>query len=251
MLQTPEQKIEIAFRRRIEECAKPADAATALGVYAEMKAANVARPPYLYRVLINICSSCADSSAFRAQAFQVYEDMKQDGHEKAIDESTYSALIKICSKDHDFAASRELIAALEERSVSPKLRTFAPLLAAYSEKGELENCLWVRARLAAHDIEPTEPDFVALLRACVKAGDATQFYTTLDEYIDCVEKPGADGWAVLKEWFARYTRSLLAGSTSPGSRSLCLCCCVVTPPRWTARRGRAASAQWTQRACAP
>lgn len=187
-----------------------------------MKAANVARQPYLYRVLINVCS-CADSSAFRTQAFQVYEDMKLDGHEKAIDESTYSALIKICSKDYDFEACRELIAALEERSVSPKLRTFAPLLAAYSEKGDLENCLRVRERLAAHDIELTEPDFVALLRACVKTGDATQFYATLDEYIDCVEKPGTDGWHVLTEWFTRYVPSCSDRCRLEPMPTICLC----------------------------
>ncbi|RLN51419.1 hypothetical protein BBJ28_00022623, partial [Nothophytophthora sp. Chile5] len=126
-------------------CAKDGDATRALELYARMKTEGVNVSPYIYHVVINVCSKAEDPVAFKAGAFKVYEDMKQRGSasKHMVEESTYSALIKLCSKDQDFEACTELLAAMEAEAVAPKLRTFTPLLLAYSEVGNLDKCVWV------------------------------------------------------------------------------------------------------------
>ncbi|TYZ58565.1 hypothetical protein PybrP1_009945 [[Pythium] brassicae (nom. inval.)] len=201
--QTPEQRVAAEFRRKVEKCASSADARGALALYAQIKAEGVALGAYVFRVIINVCVKAEAEIEFKDGAFQVYEDMKADAAaSKGIDESIYTALVKLCSKHGDFARGHALIAELEEQQVAPKLRTLAPMLRAYSDAGDMSNCLAMQRTIARHDLELTEPEFVALLSVCSATGDAAQFYATLDEYIDAVEQPSLAGWAVFKDWFS-------------------------------------------------
>ncbi|RLN26476.1 hypothetical protein BBJ28_00020596, partial [Nothophytophthora sp. Chile5] len=97
----------------------------------------------------------------------------------------------------------ELLAAMEAEAVAPKLRTFTPLLLAYSEVGNLDKCVWVHEKMVSHALEPTETDYVALLRVCVKTGNAERFYAFLDAFIEDMMQPGPSAWEVLKDWFSR------------------------------------------------
>ncbi|DAZ94852.1 TPA: hypothetical protein N0F65_012541, partial [Lagenidium giganteum] len=198
MTVTPEQRLAMDFRRKVEECAQQSDAARAVEVYAEMKAAGVQPTVYIQRCVINICAQAEDVASVKDQAFAVYDDMQKSA---SVDESTFSALIKICSKAQDFATCHTVFERLEERSVNPKLRTFSPMLAAYSETGALDKCLWVQAKAKEHGIGLAEPDFVHLLRVCVQTQNAEAFYNILDEFVDTILQPGPDAWEVLKAWF--------------------------------------------------
>lgn len=190
---------------KIEACARTVDALGALALYKQMKAENVVLNAYIFRVIINVCVKAEQSTDSKTDAFQVYEDMKADAvFSKGIDETIYSALIKLCSKANDFERCHALIAELEEKDLSPKLRTFAPLLHAYSDVGDLEKCLWVQRKLVEHTIELTEPEYVSLLKVCTKNGDAARFYAVLDEYVDAILQPDPSAWDALKDWFNRY-----------------------------------------------
>lgn len=216
--QTPEQKIAAEYRLKVELCANAVDARGALDLYKQMKAESVTLSPYIFRVIINVCVKAEQSTELKTEAFQVYEDMKADAvFSKGIDESIYSALLKLCSKDHDFERCQALIAEIEEKQMATKLRTFAPLLQAYSEVGDLSNCLAVKSKIEGHEIELTEPEYLALLKVCTATKDAAQFYAVLDEYIDAIAQPDPAAWDVLKDWFSRcasirYTLSHLLRS---------------------------------------
>lgn len=202
----------------MQNCAHDNDAARALQVYEQMKSEGVNVAPYIYNVVINVCSRMEDLAAFKSGAYAVYQDMKeacdnakqqqQKGKKKhqqqQVPEPIYSAMVKICSKAQDFEACETLIAEMEEAKVEPKLRTFGPLLQAHSDAGHLDKCIWVHDKFLKNELEPTEADYVALLRACVKAGDAQRFYAFLDRFIDDVWQPSLTTWDVLKEWFSRY-----------------------------------------------
>ncbi|RLN87337.1 hypothetical protein BBJ28_00016624 [Nothophytophthora sp. Chile5] len=195
---------QMRYRVEVGLCAKDGDAARALELYERMKTEGVNVSPYMYHVVINVCSKAEDPAAFKGGAFKVYEDMKQRGSasKHMVEESTYSALIKLCSKDQDFEACTELLAAMEAETVAPKLRTFTPLLLAYSEVGNLDKCVWVHEKMVSHALEPTETDYVALLRVCVKTGNAERFYAFLDAFIEDIMQPGPSAWEVLKDWFS-------------------------------------------------
>ncbi|KAF1322249.1 Polycystin cation channel, partial [Globisporangium splendens] len=200
--QSPEQRILAEYRIQIEACARTTDALGALALYKKMKEESVVPSAYIFRVLISICVKAEQSTELMTDIFQVYEDMKADtAFSKGIDETIYSALVKLCSKAGDFERCHALIAELETKSVLPKLRTFAPLLHAYSEAGDLEKCLWTQSKLVEHSVELTEPEYLSLLKVCTTNGDATQFYAILDQYIDTVLQPDRSAWDVLKEWF--------------------------------------------------
>lgn len=141
----------------MQNCAHDNDAARALQVYEQMKSEGVNVAPYIYNVVINVCSRMEDLAAFKSGAYAVYQDMKeacdnakqqqQKGKKKhqqqQVPEPIYSAMVKICSKAQDFEACETLIAEMEEAKVEPKLRTFGLLLQAHSDAGHLDKCIWV------------------------------------------------------------------------------------------------------------
>jgi proteinaceous RNase P len=194
-------------------CAQQNDAKKALEVYAQMKAEGVSVASYVYNMIINLCSKSEDLAAFKTGAYEVYEDMKQASADQdqvktkktpvVVGEPIYSAMIKLCSKAQDFDACEKLLAELEAKKVMPKLRTFDPLLQAHSDAGNLDKCVWVYEKFVSHELQPTEDDYVALLRVCVKAGHAERFYAFLDQFIDQIWQPSLSTWGVLKEWFSR------------------------------------------------
>ncbi|KAH7488826.1 hypothetical protein KRP22_008536 [Phytophthora ramorum] len=203
--QTPAEKTENQFRIQVQICAQQDDAARALEVYEQMKREAVNVAPYLYNMIINVCSKADDPAAFKAGAYAVYQDMKQaaiSANQKiGVSEPIYSAMLKLCSKAQDFGACETLIAEMEAANVNPKLRTFGSLLQAHSDAGHLEKCVWVHEKFLSHELEPTEDDYVALLRVCVKTGHAERFYAFLDMFIEDVWQPSLSTWDVLKDWF--------------------------------------------------
>lgn len=230
------------------------DARGALDLYKQMTAEAVTLSPYIFRVIINVCVKAEQSTDLKAEAFQVYEDMKADAvFSKGIDESIYSALLKLCSKEHDFERCQALIAEIEEKQMATKLRTFAPLLQAYSEVGDLANCIAVKSKIEGHEIELTEPEYLALLKVCTANKDAAQFYAILEEYIDAIAQPDPAAWDVLKDWFSRCAFTSLQRLSfaalachSIHSRSFD----VARLLKSTARSGSAAPERWTKRAFA-
>ncbi|KAF4136595.1 Protein-only RNase P domain-containing protein [Phytophthora infestans] len=205
--QTPAEKLEYQYRIQVQKCAQENDATRALEVYEQMKREGVNVAPYIYSVVINVCSKADDPAAFKNGAYNVYQDMKQASaaskQKKKSDSSEpmYSAMIKLCSKAQDFDTCEIIITEMEVAKVDPKLRTFSPLLQALSDAGNLDKCIGVHEKLLSHELELTEDDYVALLRASVKAGSGERFYAFLDSFIDEIWQPSLSTWDVLKEWF--------------------------------------------------
>ncbi|ETN03723.1 hypothetical protein, variant 4 [Phytophthora nicotianae INRA-310] len=205
--QTPAEKLEYQYRIQVQNCAQENDATRALEVYEQMKSEGMNVAPYIYNVVINVCSKANDPAAFKDGAYKVYQDMKQANasskQRKKSDsgEPIYSAMIKLCSKAQDFDACETIIAEMEAAKVEPKLRTFGPLLQAHSDAGNLDKCIWVHEKLLSYELELTEDDYVALLRACVKTGNSERFYAFLESFIDEIWQPNLSTWDVLNDWF--------------------------------------------------
>eukprot|EP00644_Phytophthora_capsici_P013367 jgi/Phyca11/548492/estExt2_Genewise1Plus.C_PHYCAscaffold_290083 len=205
--QTPAQKIEYQYRIQVQNCAQQNDATRALEVYEEMVGKGVKVEPYIYNVVINICSKAEDAAAYKTGAYKVYQDMKaarantKQKKKPESEEPMYSAMIKLCSKAQDFDACETILAEMEADKVNPKLRTFGPLLQSYSDAGNLDKCVWVHEKLLSHELELTEDDYVALFRVCVKTGNAERFYAFLGSFIDEIWQPSLATWDVLKDWF--------------------------------------------------
>ncbi|TDH68893.1 hypothetical protein CCR75_003739 [Bremia lactucae] len=206
--QTPADKIEFQYRTQVQECARRNDAKQALEVYEHMKRKGVKVAPYICNVVINVCSKADDPAVYQSRALEVYQDMrgtspsiKQKKKKADSDEPMYSAIIKLCSKARDFDACKMIVAEMEAAKVEPKLRTFGPLLQAYSDAGNLNKSMWVYEKLVSYKLELSEDDYVALLRVCSLAGHAKHFYAILECFIDDIWQPSLSTWDVLTDWF--------------------------------------------------
>ncbi|KAJ0403751.1 hypothetical protein ATCC90586_006561 [Pythium insidiosum] len=205
---TDEEKAAIACKKRIELAAKNGDPDSALEAYAQMKRDHLPINPYIQRVVINVCASAEDAVGQKEAAFAVYNDLVQAlsgmpvSGKNRVDESVYSALIKISAKAKDYGRCAELLEKMTSERVEPRLRTFSPLLVSYCSDGNLAKGLWVRERVHHHSIELTEPEYVALFDACISAESSSDFYRLLEEYIDVIPQPTTAAWEVFKRWFA-------------------------------------------------
>ncbi|RHY60769.1 hypothetical protein DYB38_000298 [Aphanomyces astaci] len=147
-----------------------------------MKDNDIPLQTYLYQMILNICGQSTTQDDIVEAAFDVYEHMKTHASstprskKHPVDESSYSALIKLCSKHHITDRALALIAELEAHKVSPKLRTFAPLLAEFASTLDLTQAWWVFEKLLEHEIDATEGEYIALLTASSALNDVSMFY---------------------------------------------------------------------------
>jgi pentatricopeptide repeat protein len=184
---------------------KQNDVPEALRIYDQIKMQKVEPTSYMFQMILSLIGNAKEGLFFNKDAFRVYEDLKNisASTKLKIDETSYSALLKLCSRAKDFKSAEEIIGEMETSNVAPKLRTFSSLLQAYCEQGNLAKCLWVYDKIKQHDIEPIEADFMHLLSACTKKGASENFYHILDEYIECILQPSPTAWKVLQKWFER------------------------------------------------
>ncbi|ETV85190.1 hypothetical protein H257_03015 [Aphanomyces astaci] len=206
---TPEQATQLEYRKKLEACAAASNAPQALAVFREMKDNDIPLQTYLYQMILNICGQSTTQEDIVGAAFDVYEHMKTHASstprskKHPVDESSYSALIKLCSKHHITDRALALIAELEAHKVSPKLRTFAPLLAEFASTLDLKQAWWVFEKLLEHEIDATEGEYIALLTASSALNDASMFYKVLGLFCDQVLVPSPSTWDVLKAFFGK------------------------------------------------
>lgn len=206
-MQTPTEKSVIEYRKKIEQAASIGDGKTALMTYMQMKEQQLPINPYVYRVVISVSVNAEDAIEMKSAIFGVYHDMKQSVESKVrADESVYSALIRLSSKARDYDTCHDLLVTMQNERIEPRLRTFSSLLCAYCEDGNIEKAIEVQQLLHDHAIDLTETEYIALLRGCISIGSALHFNNILEEYTDNIVQPSLEGWAMLKEWFTRYTK---------------------------------------------
>ncbi|ETW03454.1 hypothetical protein, variant 1 [Aphanomyces invadans] len=175
-----------------------------------MKQMGVPLHTYLYQVILNICGQSTAANNLVADAFEVYEHMKihaaaamPKSKKHPVDESSYSALIKLCSKQHMTERALALITELEDNKVAPKLRTFAPLLVEFTSILDLKQAWWVYEKLVHHGIDATEAEYAALLGASSALNDLDMFYKVLGIFCDEILVPSPSTWQILKEFFGK------------------------------------------------
>jgi len=174
-------------------------------------------------------------------ALVVYEDMLRCGVE--VPEASYTALIRCSCISNEVGRGLMFFKELQRLNITPKLRSFTSLLEAlgtYTAPADpasptIENPVECGFDIFAqmqerYALEPTEKEFVCMLRLCVATRDA-RFYAILETFADTGIVPvSPELHAVLKEWFARekeYTittseaqRTGLLGANNETLRSL-------------------------------
>ncbi|CAM9590388.1 unnamed protein product [Ectocarpus fasciculatus] len=123
-------------------------------------------------------ASAQDNTFAAAEAaLQIFSDASNSGT-VPLPESAYTAVIRACCRDGRADRAREALEALKRADLKPRVRTYTPLLEAYSKlDGRLEDCmtLWREAVSPPGGLQQgitmTEREYLHLIAACTRARD--------------------------------------------------------------------------------
>ena len=149
-----------------------------------------------------------------AAALVVYDDMLRCKVE--VPEASYTALIRCSCISNEVGRGLMFFKELQRLNITPKLRSFTSLLEALGTYTTPSDPASPRIdspiecgfeiydqMLHKYSLEPTEKEYVCMLRLCVPNADP-RFYTILETFADTGIVPvSAELRDVLKEWFGR------------------------------------------------
>ena len=208
--------------RTLIDCTRRGDAAAAMAAF-DAAICDADAPPRLaahqYNQLLHLLAA-ADRSSFpgpaaTAAARRVFAHMLQAGALPS--EATITSLARVTAAAADTASAAdeafELVATMKDKyGLSPRLRSYGPVLAAFRRAGEAAKAYAVEAHMTASGVSPEEPELAALLDVSSRAGDADKVYEymhKLRQIVDCVSEETA---GVVEAWF-RSDKAAMAGKS--------------------------------------
>lgn len=134
-------------------------------------------------------------------AIVVFNDMRKL-YKKQLKETTYTAMIRCYSINADVQKAYELYLEMQDNDVTPKLRTFLPMLTQYTAESNLNQSLKLFDELTTkYKLTPSEREYVLVLQVtCVNKN--SRFYDILNSFKEDVLVPSSDTWTVMKAWFS-------------------------------------------------
>lgn len=144
-------------------------------------------------------------------AFRIKSEMDKLG--LALNETSYTALVRILCKTFDLEEAEKMITQAEQRQqCKPKLRMYSCLISAYCEKDDLKGALRTWARMLSIkrinktgreeiSIELTEREYCTILKCATRLGDVKVIDRVMSEIADEVLVPSMETTNVITEWF--------------------------------------------------
>ena len=227
----PKKKISpdvLTTRRRIQQCCKINDLATAMEIYEEAVLKNVTIEAQSFYNLLNLCDGLSDRGVHigtprpyktppstepppvvrtvtaetrQQHAFRIKQDMDQ--RKLALNETAYTALVRMLSKAKRVEQAETLLLEAETiQQCKPRLRLYSSLLCAYCEMGEMKKALNLWKRLDDKKLVLTEREYAALMQCATKTGNACIMNRILSDLAEDVLVPSHDTTRVIAEWFS-------------------------------------------------
>ncbi|CAO2196098.1 unnamed protein product [Urochloa humidicola] len=205
--------------RTLTDCTRRGDAAAAMAAFDHAVSdpdAPTRLSAHQYDQLLHLLAT-ADRSSFpsppAAAARRVFTHMLQAGAPPS--EATITNLARVTAGPDSPASAAdeafELVATMKEKhGLTPRLRSYSPVLAAFRRAGDASKAYAVEAHMAASGVSPEEPDLTALLDVSCTSGDADKVYEymhKLRQTVDCVSEETAH---VVEGWF-RTGKAAMAG----------------------------------------
>lgn len=225
-------------------CCKAMDLDRAYAAYCQAKESGITPSQDTFTNLLSLTAGLGDQGSSlappreieppqnMAAALVVFEDMKS--HEVKIHESSYTAMIRCCSMNGHANQALSLYNEMRTHELTPKLRTFSPLLAAFAKFGSdanryqegLEICYALFNDMTSYSLIPTEREYLSMLRLLISASDVIlalpctssgtmgintyhsiqsvedRLYNMLEQFMEDVLVPTDETWSVLRLWFS-------------------------------------------------
>ena len=145
-------------------------------------------------------------------AFEIKSEM--DVNKLSLNETAYTALVRILCKNGDLEDAEKLIHQADScAQCKPKLRMFSCLISAFCSRGELEGALRIWATMAnikrinktgtiEISIEPTEKEYCMIMKCATITGDAKVMDRVVSELAEDVLVPSLDTTNTIINWFS-------------------------------------------------
>ena len=220
------EKEVLVIRKKIQDGCKNNDLASAIEAYEEAISNHIRLEAQSFYNLLNLCdgleravhigtpkSSATDTEARPAcevravnlktrqeYVFRIKEHMRTLN--LPLNETAYSAIVKILSRNKEFERAEEILAEAESvQQCRPKLRLFSSLLIAYCDEGKMLEALKCWKRLKRKGLEISEKERLALMRCAIYTGDILVMEQILTDLAEDVPVPSKDSVAAILEWF--------------------------------------------------
>lgn len=138
---------------------------------------------------------------------------KMDANDLPLNETAYTALIRILCKSGDLEEAETLIQQAGNcAQCKPKLRMFSCLMSAFCSRGELDGALRIWATMASIkrinktgkieiSIEPTEKEYCMIIKCATMVGDFKVIDRALSDLAEDVLVPSLDTTNAIIQWF--------------------------------------------------
>ena len=215
-------------RRRIQQCCKANDLATAMEAYDEAILSTVRIEAQTFYNLLNLCDGLrdrgihigtpklvkvdeksndpvtvrtVDAQTRQQHAFRIKKHM--DEMKLPLNETAYTALVRLLSKATKVDEAEQLLSEAEAVSqCKERLRLYSALLCAYCEMGRMEPALQLWTRLANKNLVLTEKEYAALIQCAIMTGDVRIMERVLSDLAEDVLVPSRDTARLISDWFA-------------------------------------------------
>lgn len=184
---------------------KTGDFESALTEFDKAVEDNMVPPAQIYHLLLNIASRATIvESRVVKDAVRVFREIRKLG--VPMTEAPFSSIIRICAMGGQPELGIDFVQEMVDIGVSPRLRTYAPLLKAFSSAGNYEMTKQLFEELNSRGITPTQSEYECLLRVCTitgRRGEALHILRTLSEQEQFIDDDLAEA---IKEFFLNNTR---------------------------------------------
>lgn len=137
---------------------------------------------------------------YQDRAFDLYRRAAAQEGVK-LQEAAYTSLIRICAARDDGSEARRLLNELRAQGEQPRLRTFTPILMAYTNCNDSTSAFTLYDEMLQDGLDLTEREYMLLIRVATVCKEWDRGTVIIRSFAEDVLRPERRNWDVLVAWF--------------------------------------------------
>ncbi|XP_047317046.1 proteinaceous RNase P 2 [Impatiens glandulifera] len=199
------QSLEGIFRHDLDLCSSKKDLSKAISLYEFALSNSIHLNLYHFNVLLYICSNTAtESESLRDSAiqfgFRVFNHVLSSNVNPT--EATITAAARLTAAKGDGDAAFDLLKTMPNYNITPKLRSYSPVLICYCRSLEAEKAYGVEEHMVLNGVNAEEPELMALLKLSVETMRDKKVYEYLHKLRASVRGVSEATLEIIESWFS-------------------------------------------------
>lgn len=197
------QSLENNFQFELNSCSKNKDLRGAISLYENATSEKIRINQQHFNSLLYLCSNSVTDPSLKELSleygFRVFDQMSALGISP--NEASITAIARLAAAKGDGDHAFELVKSMGKYKVTPRLRTFDPVLFCFCDHLEADKAYEVEKEMVAAGVNLEEAELSALLKVSAKKGRAEKVYEYLHKLrssVRCVSESTAQ---IIEDWF--------------------------------------------------